>query len=264
MSAAAESLRSFVRSRAGISMGPDKDYLVTSRLEPQLASWGLHSLDSLAEAVRRQPSGALAEKVVAALTTNETLWFRDGRPFEAFRNVVLPDVAKDGSISIWSAACSTGQEVYSIAITLREEEARLRGCRSSILGSDICEPALVRARAGTYTAFEVQRGLSPAMLSRHFLADGDGWRIRPELRTNVSFRVMNLLELPAGLGPFDVVFCRNVLIYFEVDVKARVLAAIAARVRPGGWLFLGGAETTMGLTTAFTAVPGITGLYRRV
>jgi chemotaxis protein methyltransferase CheR len=272
MSGAMEAIRGFVRNRAGISLGADKDYLVISRLEPRLSGWHLPSLDKLAERLRSQPTGSLANDVVAALTTNETLWFRDGKPFEALRAVILPDLLcrRDAGrqqsarrLAIWSAACATGQEVYSIAMTL-QDTAAVRDCQVSILGSDICEPAVARARSGRYTQFEVQRGLSIQHLVRYFEQNGNDWCVRPELRAGVAFRTLNLLDLPAGLGPFDAVFCRNVLIYFDIDVKCQVLAAIAARLRPGGYLVLGGAETTLGLASPFASVPDTTGVYRKV
>jgi chemotaxis protein methyltransferase CheR len=265
MSGATEALRSFVRNRAGINMGAEKDYLVVSRLQPQLSGWNIKTLDGLAERLRTQPKGALADQVVAALTINETLWFRDTKPFEALRSIIIPDMVARAvpNLSIWSAACSSGQEVYSLAMTLREEEARLRGIKSTILGSDICEPVLARARAGVYSQFEVQRGLAVQRLIKFFEDMGGEWRVRPELRAGIDFRCLNLMDLPPGLGPFDIIFCRNVLIYFEPDVKRNVLAALAARLRPGGYLALGGAETTLGLTTAFTPLTGTSGLYRK-
>jgi len=267
MTAATEALRSFVRGRAGISMGADKDYLVISRLEPQLAAWNVKSLDALAERLRTQPKSVLADQVVAALTTNETLWFRDSKPFETLRTVVLPEITSAGpprQLSLWSAACSTGQEVYSLAMLLIEEQARMRGWSFSILGSDICEPAVLRARAGIYSQFEVQRGMPIQKLVKYFEQDGAQWRVRAETRAGIEFRLLNLLELPPNMGPFDIVFCRNVLIYFEADLKRRVIAALAARLRPGGFLALGGAETTLGLTNAFATIPGSSGLYRKI
>jgi len=266
MASATETLRSFVRNQAGISLGADKDYLLLSRLEPQLRGWGVSSLDTLAAHVGTHPTGPLARQVVSALTINETLWFRDTKPFDLLSKVILPGVlasnAKERSLSIWSAACSTGQEAFSIAMTLLDDQVRLRDWTTSILGTDICEPAVERARAGVYSQFEVQRGLPIQRLIRWFEQNGTEWKIRKELRDRVSFRVMNLLELPGMLGPFDVVFCRNVLIYFDVDVKARVLASLAQRMRPGGYLLLGSAETTIGISSHFAPVQGHSGLYR--
>ena len=266
MTMATATLRNFVRSRAGISLGPDKDYLVLSRLEPQLKNWGMPSLDALASHLGTNPTGKVARQVVAALTINETLWFRDTKPFELLSKVILPEVtarSSDRSLSIWSAACSTGQELYSVAMTLRDEEARLKGWTTNLLGSDICEPAVERARAGVYSQFEVQRGLPIQRLVKYFEQKGQDWVVRKDLREKVAFKVMNLLELPPMLGPFDIVFCRNVLIYFEVDVKAKVLASIAQRMKPQGYLLLGSAETTIGVSNLFTPVPGSVGLYRR-
>jgi chemotaxis protein methyltransferase CheR len=268
MSVATAELRNFVRSRAGISMGADKDYLVISRLEPQLRGWDVKNLDALAERLRMQPKSALADQVIAALTTNETLWFRDTKPFDTLRTIVLPEIVANATtnrtLSIWSAACSTGQEVYSLSMLLQEEQARLRGWKTSILGSDICGPALLRAQSGSYTQFEVQRGMPIKSLVRYFEQVGNEWRVRAELRNGIEFRLLNLLELPSGLGPFDIVFCRNVLIYFEPDLKRAVIAGLASRLRLGGYLALGGAETTLGLSTAFASIPGSSGMYRKV
>jgi chemotaxis protein methyltransferase CheR len=267
MTSATEALRGFFRARAGISLAADKDYLVASRLEPRLRGWAVPDLASLVARLRAQPTGLLADQVIAALTTNETLWFRDTKPFEAMRHVILPDLVARCSgerlLRIWSAGCSTGQEVYSLAIVLNEAAEVLRGWKRFVLGTDISVTALDRARSGSYTQFEVQRGLPPQHLSRYFEADGAGWRIRPELRTGIEFRQLNLLDVPRDIGTFDVIFCRNVLIYFDMDVKRQVLASVASRLRPGGYLALGGAETMLGLSTCFTNVPGATGMYRK-
>jgi chemotaxis protein methyltransferase CheR len=267
MTGATEALRSFVRGRAGINLGADKDYLVISRLKPLLSGWDVKTLDGLAERLRAEPRGSLADQVIAALTINETLWFRDSKPFEALRTVIIPELVSrktaDLTLSIWSAACSTGQEVYSIAMTLREAEAQLRGLKPTILGSDICEPVLARARSGIYTQFEVQRGLPIRLLVRYFEDLGSEWRVRPELRSGVEFRALNLMDVPPGQGSFDIVFCRNVLLYFEPDTKRKVLATLAAKIKPGGYLALGGAESTLGLTTAFSPLSCSFGLYQK-
>jgi chemotaxis protein methyltransferase CheR len=267
MMAATEALRGFVRGRAGISMGAEKDYLIRSRLEPHLGNWRVSSLDALAAHVGSNPHGPVAQQVVAALTINETLWFRDGKPFDYLRQLILPSIVErktDQNLSIWSAACSTGQEVYSIAMTLADEEAKLRGWNQSIMGSDICEPAVERAKTGSYSQFEVQRGLPIQRLVRNFTQKGQEWVVRPELRGRVSFKLLNLMELPPMMGPFDVVFCRNVLIYFDVDTKRKVLSAIAQRMKPNGYLLLGSAETTLGVSDRFALVPSAAGLYRLV
>jgi chemotaxis protein methyltransferase CheR len=265
MSSASETLRGFVRTRAGISIGADKEYLLRARLEPQLKHWGMNNLDGLASHLTTNPGGKIANEVVAALTINETLWFRDGKPFDHIKNVVLPDIltrSGDRNLTVWSAACSSGQEVYSIAMTLKESNITARNWTWSILGSDICEPVLERARAGVYSKFEVQRGLPIQRLVQYFEQLGQDYTVRKELRQNISFRSLNLTDLPLGIGPFDLVFCRNVLIYFEVDVKSKVLASIAKRMKPGGYLILGSAETTMGISKLYSPVPGASGLYR--
>jgi chemotaxis protein methyltransferase CheR len=259
-------IRTVVQRQSGITMGADKDYLVAARLEPLLPQLGLRDMTSLAEKLTRGPDTRTATLVTDALTTNETLWFRDARPFELLRDVVIPDMLRQRSVErelrFWSAACSTGQEPYSLAILLAEDAARLAGWRCRIFGTDLSSAAIARAREARYSQFEVQRGLSAHRLVRHFDADGDGWRLKPALRAQVELREANLLSLPL-LGPFDVVLCRNVLIYFDVANKKTVLEAIAARMRPGGWLLLGAAETVIGITTAFTPHPEHRSLYRR-
>ena len=268
MSAAAlATIRDTIRRRSGIAMAADKDYLVTSRLEPLLGQLGVPHLAALADKLALQPDGQTATAVVDALTTNETLWFRDGRPFDLVRDTILPTIVGGASaprdLSIWSAACSTGQEPYSLAILMAEQRARLAGCRVRIVGTDISATALARAREARYSQFEMQRGLTIQRLIQHFTKDGLDWRLKPDLRAMVELHQANLLALPP-LGPFDIVMCRNVLIYFDVPTKRAVLSGIAARTKPGGWLLLGAAETTIGLTTAFQAEPGQSGLYRRL
>lgn len=248
-------------------MGADKDYLVSSRLDPLLRQFGVTTMDALADRLGQQPEGPVAVAVTDALTTNETLWFRDGRPFDLLRDVILPDVVSRNTatrdVQLWSAACSTGQEPYSMAILLAEEQAKLNGYTARILGTDICTTALARAREARYSQFEMQRGLSAHRLVKHFEKDGSDWRLKAPLRAMVELRPANLLALPP-IGPFDAVMCRNVLIYFDVATKRSVLAAIAARMRVGGWLQLGAAETTIGVTNVFQPHPTHPGLHRRM
>jgi chemotaxis protein methyltransferase CheR len=260
-------IREAVRRRSGIALGTDKDYLVTSRLEPLLPQLGLPSMTALADRVSRQPEGPVAVAVMDALTTNETLWFRDGRPFDLLRDVILPELAGPGraprELTFWSAACSTGQEPYSLAILLHEEQPKLGGSTPRILGTDICTTALARAKEARYSQFEMQRGLSVHRLVKNFDKDGTEWRLKAPLRAMVDLRQANLLALPQ-FGPFDVVLCRNVLIYFDVATKRSVLAGITARMRPGGWLQLGAAETTIGIAETLRAHPAHPGLYRKL
>jgi chemotaxis protein methyltransferase CheR len=267
MSAAAlATIRETVRRRSGIVLTAEKDYLVTSRLEPLLPKLGSPSLVALAEVLARQPESRAAVEVTDALTTNETLWFRDGKPFELVRTVVLPDLVaraeKGRPISFWSAACSTGQEPYSLAILLSEEMPRIGAPPVKIVGTDISTAALTRAKEARYSHFEMQRGLSVHRLVKCFDKQGNDWVLKPHLRSMVEFRQTNLLALPP-LGPFDLVMCRNVLIYFDVETKRRVLEGVAKRMRPGGWLQLGAAETTVGLDSTFVPVAGHPSLYRR-
>jgi chemotaxis protein methyltransferase CheR len=199
------------------------------------------------------------------MTTNESLFFRDVKPFEQFRRLVLPRLlearAHTRQIRVWSAACSSGQESYSLAMVLAEEGSRLQGWKLDLLGTDISKAMVERARAGSYSQFEVQRGVPPALLKKYFEADGERWKIASALRPMTRFREFNLLDDPAPLGQFDVVFCRNVLIYFDQPTKAKILAQIARRMPADGLLYLGGSETVFGITDQFEPVPGERGVY---
>jgi chemotaxis protein methyltransferase CheR len=263
MSAAFAAIATMLKSRSGLVLGPDKIYLAETRLAALLKREGLRDLAALADKLR--PDSPLERDVVDAMTTNESLFFRDSKPFDALRQRILPRLhAARGAgvpIRIWSAAASTGQEAYSIAIIAQELGIAMPGRRVEIVGTDIAREPLQRAREGLYTQFEIQRGLPMQMLVKYFeKADGQ-WRIRQTLRDAVTFREFNLLADLRPLGRFDIVFCRNVLIYFDAPTKTRVLDAIAKQIAPDGVLFLGGAETVLGLTDAFRAVPGESGAY---
>lgn len=237
-----------VRRESAIQLGPGKEYLIESRLLPLAREAGIHGVNAVDQFVRRlrqQPERGHLVRVVEALTTNETSWFRDGAPFTALRDTVLPEVrrANPGQLRIWSAACSTGQEPYSIAMTLLEAGEQ----RFSILATDLSNEVLARAEEGLYSQLEVNRGLPASMLVRYFCRAGAGWRVNAHPRALVSFRQHNLLEPPPGDGPFDIVFLRNVLIYFDAATKRDVLARLRRVVRPGGYLVLGAAESTLGM-----------------
>lgn len=261
---ASHRLRSFLRAGYGISLGPDKEYLLQSRLTPVLEIHGLPDFKTLITKIEREPRGKLAADVVSALTTNETSWFRDTRPFETLRTVVLPELlrqkAKSRSIRIWSAACSTGQEVYSIAMILEEMAAQLAGWSISIIGSDIAGMALARAEAGLYSTFEIERGLSVERRERFFRNVANSWQIEDAVRRYTSFQFINLLEIPDSMKDFDIIFCRNVLIYFDEDVRRRVLARLTAALDGGGYVFLGSTEIYRGVTDALKPA-GSSGLY---
>jgi chemotaxis protein methyltransferase CheR len=265
MSAAYTALADMLRARSGLILGPDKLYLLETRLAPILKRESLRDLAELSGRLR--PGSALERDVVDAMTTNESLFFRDGKPFDALRQRVLPRLhgarAAGVPLRIWSAAASTGQEAYSIAMVAAELAGAMGGRQVEILGTDLAREPLERARQGIYSQFEIQRGLPMQMLVKHFAKEDSQWRIKPALREAVKFQEWNLLSDLRPLGVFDVVFCRNVLIYFDPPTKRRVLDAIARQTAPDGVLFLGGAETVLGLTDAFAAVPGESAMYAR-
>ncbi len=255
-----------IKNRSGIVITAEKMYLVESRLLPIARNLGLADLGALVAALRRSVPAGLISTVVEAMTTNESLFFRDVRPFEQFKRVVLPKLlearATSRRLRIWSAACSSGQEPYSLAMVLAEEEARLKGWTIEILATDLSKAMVDRAQAAAYSQFEVQRGVPAPMLAKYFVRDADRWVVAPRIRSMVRFREFNLLEESAVLGQFDVVFCRNVLIYFDQPTKAKILADIAGRLPRDGTLYLGGAETVLGITDRFEPVAGERGLYR--
>jgi chemotaxis protein methyltransferase CheR len=253
-----------VRRRAGIVLTEDKSYLLETRLGPVLTRFALPTLAALGEKLRALPGEALERAVVEALTTHESSFFRDGRPFEHLR-AALPALlaAKPAGerLRIWSAACSTGQEAYSIAILAAEALGAAARSRVEILGTDISGEILARAREGAFSQFEVQRGLPIRALMAHFVQEGGRWKVRPELAALVRFEERNLLADCAALGRFDVIFCRNVLIYFDAPTKTRVLDRLAGQLAPGGLLYLGAAETVVGLTDRLHPLRGERGVY---
>lgn len=255
-----------VRRRAGIVLTEDKAYLLENRLTPVLARFGLASLGALGQRLRSAPSEVLERAVVEALTTHESSFFRDGKPFDHLSRL-LPRLAAGRSpgqpIRIWSAACSTGQEPYSIAMLAAEALAAHPNVRVEILATDISGEVIARAREGLFTQFEVQRGLPIRMLVKHFRQEGTSWRVSPELRAMVRFEERNLLGDVASLGRFDAIFCRNVLIYFDIPTKRRVLEAVARQLTVDGVLYLGGAETVIGVTECLAPVPGERAVYSR-
>jgi chemotaxis protein methyltransferase CheR len=261
-----EFLRSLLHQRSGLSLGQDKRYLVESRLGMLCRKRGIESLEALIDQLRQGRDSVLEHAVVEAMTTNETLFFRDRSPFDLFRDVVLPEKlaanAASRSLRIWCAAVSTGQEAYSLAMVLDDMAARLVGWKVEILGTDISADVLERARAGSYSQFEVQRGLPIQMLLRHFQQDGDKWQVGQRIRDMVELRQHNLLDPNAHFGQFDVILCRNVLIYFDVPTKAKVMGSLAQRLTTDGIFMLGAAETVIGITTTIVPDKNHRGLYR--
>ncbi|HLI10711.1 MAG TPA: protein-glutamate O-methyltransferase [Alphaproteobacteria bacterium] len=258
-------LSRLLRERSGLVIGEDKGYLLENRLVPVARNHGLKDLDELVGALRAGGREALVGDVVDAMTTNESFFFRDKKPFDQFVSLVLPHLIKTRAASrsfrIWSAAASSGQEPYSVAMLLREHAAKLSGWRYEIVATDISRDILAKAKAGIYSQFEVQRGLPISLLVKYFKQDGERWQIDPAIRAMVQFREFNLLDDPRILGSFDVVFCRNVLIYFDQQTKARVLERIRQVMPDDGFLYLGGAETVLGITDRFQPFPAERGIY---
>ncbi len=261
-------LAKFLYDRTGLALGPEKMYLVESRLGPVARARKLSGLDELVAKLRMGNDQNLVRELTDAMMTNESFFFRDTKPFDQFRQVVLPRLlqvrAERKTIRIWSAAASTGQEPYTLAMILKEEGTKLNGWKIDIVGTDLSTEALDRARNGLYTQFEVQRGLPIVMLAKYFRQVGDKWQIAPELRAMVQYRLFNLLADMAALGTFDVIFCRNVLIYFDQMTKGAVLDRMARLLASDGALYLGGAETVLGITNRFQPVAGQRGIYEVV
>jgi len=262
-----EVFAALLRNRSGLTIGPDKLYLLETRLTPLLRQHRIADLDGLATRLDQGRCEKLARAVVEAMATNETYFFRDITPFAHFRDHTLPYLhaarPAGASLRLWSAAASTGQEAYSLAMIVAESRAWLGARGIEIVATDIARAPLERARAGHYTQFEIQRGVPMAALVRHFQKQEAGWRVAENLRAMVRFQEWNLLADLSPLGRFDVIFCRNVLIYFDRPTKIRVLEALAEQLAPDGALYLGGAETTLGLTCRLVAEPGAPAVYRR-
>ena len=259
-------LSDLLKKRSGLIISEDKLYLLESRLVPLARKRGMNGLDDLVKAIRFAPEEQLLEDVTEAMTTNESSFFRDIKPFENFRNAVLPELlekrANKRSIRIWCAAASTGQEPYSLAMCLREEAVKLSGWRVEIVATDLSKEVLDKASVGLYSQFEVQRGLPIQLLVKYFSQVNDLWQIDSSIRAMVKYLPLNLLKNFSHLGAFDVVFCRNVLIYFEQQTKGEVLDKIAALMPSDGFLFLGGAETVLGICDAFKPMDDYRGIYR--
>jgi len=258
-------LRALVKERSGLVLSADKQYLVESRLLPVALRAGLDGLPALVQRLRRGQDDALAVEVVEAMATNESFFFRDKLPFEHFRHTIMPALqaarASQRRIRIWCAAASTGQEPYSLAVSLKEMGDAVAGWHIDIVATDFSTQVLEKAKAGIFSQFEVQRGLPIALLIKYFDQVGDTWQINPDVRALVQFRPFNLLHEFTYLGQFDVVFCRNVLIYFDQETKSRVLDRIGRIMAGDGYLVLGAAETVVGLTHSFEPMPGHRGLY---
>lgn len=244
-----------VREKSAIVLEPSKTYLVESRLTPVARANGLDSIEQLVDELRQPNSTKLTRAVIEAMTTNETSFFRDLHPFDAMKSEILPELLKLRSrervLNIWSNACSSGQEVYTIAMLLKDSFPELGGWKVRLIASDLSTQILDKAKEGIFNQTEVNRGLPLQMLLKYFQKNGLTWQIKEDLRKMIEFRQVNLVESFPQLPQMDIVFLRNVLIYFAPETKREILIKLKRFLRPDGFLFLGGAETTMNLDVPF-------------
>jgi chemotaxis protein methyltransferase CheR len=260
-----EYLRKLLKDNSGLDLSADKQYLIESRLLPLSRKCGLPGISELVQKMKGGSASIIAQ-VVEAMTTNETFFFRDKVPFEHFRDSIMPEMLKARaarkSIRVWCAAGSTGQEPYSLAMCLKEMSAATAGWRIEILATDLSQEVLEKSKAGIYSQFEVQRGLPIQMLVKYFKQNGELWQINADIRAMVQHRQLNLLHDFSQLGVFDVIFCRNVLIYFDQETKINIFNRLTRTMEPDGFLVLGAAETVVGLTDVFKPFPDKRGLYQ--
>jgi len=260
-----EYLRKLLKERSGLDLSADKQYLIESRLLPLSRKCGLPGISELVQQMKGG-SAVITTQVVEAMTTNETFFFRDKVPFDHFRDSIMPEILKARagrrSVRIWCAAGSTGQEPYSLAMCLKEMSAAMSGWRIEILATDLSQEVIEKSKAGIYSQFEVQRGLPIQMLVKYFKQTGELWQVNADIRAMIQHRQLNLLHDFSQLGTFDVIFCRNVLIYFDQDTKIGIFNRLAKVIEPDGFLVLGAAETVVGLTDVFKPFPERRGLYR--
>ena len=254
-----DSFRTFLEEACGIVLGDNKHYLVASRLNRLLKEMGLESVGELIAIMQKQPRSGIRERIIDAMTTNETFWFRDNHPYTLLKELVFPEIAKkrQSQVRIWSAACSSGQEPYSISMIAQEYMQSRPGSLANnieIVGTDISPTMLALCRTAKYDALALSRGLSPERKQRFFTKEGDFWEVKEEIRKRVRFTEINLMNSYSSLGKFDVIFCRNVLIYFSADLKKDILRRISQALTPGGYLFLGSTETIASYSEDFETV----------
>lgn len=257
-----------VRRKSAIELDAAKAYLIDARLTPVARRYGYTSTAEMVRTLQAAPNQDVQQQMVEAMTTNETSFYRDAHPFEALRTTIVPELlvsrAAKKSINIWSAASSTGQEAYSIAMLLKEQFAALATWNVRILGTDLSDDVLEKARAGRFSQVEINRGLPALLLAKYFKREGMQWELAPQIRAMASFMKLNLIERWPPLPTMDVVFLRNVLIYFSPDTKRMILEKVRSVMSPGAVLFLGAAETTMGLDSAFERVQTGNSVYYRL
>jgi chemotaxis protein methyltransferase CheR len=256
-------LAKLLREKSGLALPRDKEYLLESRLNPVAKKHGQASIEALCQAMRA--NRAIERDIIEAMTTNESFFFRDAGTFDVFRKSLLPALltarASTKTMRIWFAACSSGQEPYSVAMILEEERAKLAGWNVEMTATDISTEMIERSSGGLYSHFEAQRGLPIQLLAKYFEKDDQSWRIKAPLRQKIKFKQFNLLESFATLGTFDVIFCRNVLIYFDLATKRDILDRMSRQLARDGALFLGGAETVIGVSDKFTPHAGHAGIF---
>jgi len=258
-------LARLLREQSGLALPRDKEYLLESRLAPVARRHGHVDIDAMYLAIRNGQNRAIERDIVEAMTTNESFFFRDAATFETFRKAVLPTLlgarAHTKTLRVWFAACSSGQEPYSVAMIFEEERARLGGWTVDMVATDISNEMIQRSRDGLYSHFEAQRGLPIQMLAKYFDKEDQGWRVKGFLRERIKFRPFNLLDSHVSLGAFDIIFCRNVLIYFDLATKREILDRMSRQMARDGVLFLGGAETVIGVSDKFLPHPGHAGIF---
>ncbi|HAZ49980.1 MAG TPA: chemotaxis protein CheR [Cyanobacteria bacterium UBA11369] len=251
-------IRKLVRDRTGVVLSDDKHYLIESRLSILVKNAGVNSIGALVAQLRQKPFNPLYNLIVEALMTNETFFFRDEHPFQALKIHILPELLKqrqiERNLNIWCAACSSGQEPYSIAMLMREHFPNLSNWKAQIIASDISNAMLEKARVGRYGQHEIIRGLPTKFMQKYFQPCGNDWQLKEEIRQIVEFRQINLTSTFPLLSPMDIIFLRNVLIYFDIETKRAILSRVRQLLKPDGYLFLGGGETTINLDDAFEPV----------
>lgn len=259
-----EFLRTLLKQKSGLIVTEDKAYLLESRLNPVAKRWGHPDIATMVVALRGLPDPKLLKDVVEAMTTNETSFFRDIKPFDRFEKLIIPYMQKSRPgkrLRIWCAAASSGQEPYTLAMLMKEKGLYAQGWNIQIIGTDIDDEILTKAKQGSYTQFEVQRGLPIAYLMKYFQQDGERWQLKDEIRNLVTYQTLNLLDSFSLMGQFDVIFCRNVLIYFDNATKKEVLDRMTKQMSRDSYLFLGGAETVLGITDTLAPIKEERGLY---
>ncbi|MBX7078323.1 MAG: protein-glutamate O-methyltransferase CheR [Nannocystaceae bacterium] len=259
-------LCTFLRTESALVIDESKEYLVTTRLHPVLKEFGIATLTDLIGRLRQRPLGKVHQRVIEAMTTNETSFFRDVHPFDTLRDEILPELARKrgaAPLNIWCAAASTGQEPYTIAMVLREKFPDV-AARTKILCTDINQTVLERTKNGIYSQLEVNRGLPAPLLLKYFDRKGSEWQVKPELSRMIETRILNLAAPWVGIPPMDIVFIRNVLIYFDVETRRSIVGRIRKNMAMDGFLFVGGAETLLNIDNDLTrATAGRSTLYRR-